>query len=259
MLYEPNNGEGAPQQDFTEGVHIDYRYIDAHGIEPIYEFGYGLSYTTFEYSELRVQKLTVAGEYEPTTGETEPAPTFGNFSTDPADYLFPDEADGSSPRRIRQYIYPWLNVSNPEEASADPDYGGKAEDFLPPNAGASSPQQRPAAGPGVGEQPGGNARLFEPLYEVTARVTNTGALPGDEVPQLYVSLGGPEEPPKVLRGFDRLHSVAPGQTVVFTATLTRRDLSNWDTAAQDWVVSDYAKTVYVGPSSRKLPLSAALE
>ena len=232
--------------------------MDAHDIEPIYEFGHGLSYTTFEYSELRVQKLTPAGEYEPTTGETEPAPTFGNFSTDLADYLFP-EGDASSPRRIAQYIYPWLNVSNPEKASADPHYGGKAEDFLPPNAGASGPQQRPAAGPGAGQQPGGNARLFEPLYEVSARVTNTGSLPGDEVAQLYVSLGGPDEPPKVLRGFDRLPSIAPGQTVVFSATLTRRDLSNWDVAAQDWTVTDHAKTVYVGSSSRKLPLSAQLE
>ena len=259
MLYKPNNGHGAPQQDFTEGVHIDYRYIDSQGIEPIYEFGFGLSYTTFEYSELNVQKLTAAVEYAPTTGETEPAPIFGNFSTDFAGYLFPDAADGSSPRRIRQYIYPWLNVTDPKAASADPDYGGKAEDFLPPGAGASDAQPRPVAGPGAGEQPGGNAGLFEPLYKVTALVTNTGALPGDEVPQLYVSLGGPGEPPKVLRGFDRLPLIAPGQSVVFSATLTRRDLSNWDTAAQDWVVSEHPKTIYVGPSSRKLPLSAKLE
>ena len=73
----------------------------------------------------------------------------------------------------------------------------------------------------------------------------------------YLSLGGPYDPKAVLRGFDRLR-VEPGQAVTFAAALTRRDLSNWDTAAQDWRVSNYTKTVYVGPSSRHLPLHAQL-
>lgn len=94
---------------------------------------------------------------------------------------------------------------------------------------------------------------------MTAEVTNTGAATGDEVPQLYVSLGGPEDPLRVLRGFDRLHDLAPGQTRVFSANLTRRDLSNWDTVVQDWVISNYTKTVYVGPSSRNLPLRTTLQ
>ncbi len=41
-----------PQDDFTEGLFIDYRAFDREGIEPRYEFGFGLSYTTFEYSKL---------------------------------------------------------------------------------------------------------------------------------------------------------------------------------------------------------------
>lgn len=40
------------QDDFTEGVYIDYRAFDAKNITPRYEFGYGLSYTTFSYSNL---------------------------------------------------------------------------------------------------------------------------------------------------------------------------------------------------------------
>ncbi|KAF9873383.1 beta-glucosidase 2 [Colletotrichum karsti] len=35
------------QSDFTEGQLIDYRHYDATNIEPLYEFGYGLTYTTF--------------------------------------------------------------------------------------------------------------------------------------------------------------------------------------------------------------------
>jgi len=39
---------------YEEGIYVGYRYYDTFGVEPAHEFGYGLSYTKFEYRDLKV-------------------------------------------------------------------------------------------------------------------------------------------------------------------------------------------------------------
>jgi beta-glucosidase len=140
---------------YSEGVYVGYRWFDAQHQQPLFPFGYGLSYTSFRFSELHVSRS------------------------------------------------------------------------------------------GTG-------------YTVTARVRNTGSRSGAEVAQLYVgSPAAAHEPARQLKAYAKVN-LKPGQSAVVRLELPRSALAAWTSADSGWTVARGTYRLYVGDSSRNLPLRAAV-
>jgi beta-glucosidase len=142
---------------YSEGVDIGYRFYDATNETPLYPFGYGLSYSSFGYGDLRIS-----------------------------------------------------------HASAD---GG--------------------------------------LW-VTFRVTNTGSVAGDEVPQVYLgapntAVTGVQFAPKALAGYDRV-SLAAGQSKWVTIKVPLRQLQYWSDVS-GWTTANGTRNVVVGGNEHDAALT----
>ncbi|GLX67508.1 glycoside hydrolase family 3 C-terminal domain-containing protein [Paenibacillus glycanilyticus] len=51
-------GEGK-RVEYKEGIFVGYRYYDTKKLEPLFPFGHGLSYTTFAYSDLKLNTASM--------------------------------------------------------------------------------------------------------------------------------------------------------------------------------------------------------
>ncbi|KAI0050040.1 glycoside hydrolase family 3 protein [Auriscalpium vulgare] len=159
-LYSENG-----QIQYREDLFVGYKHYQARNIHPLFPFGHGLSYTSFELSDLEISEpSTVAG--------------------------------------------------------------------------------------------GADLRVT-----VSVKVTNTGAVRGSEVVQLYVAYPdvGVTTPALQLRGFAKARDLAPQEARQVTITLDRYAVSFWDAPRNTWRVAAGTYGVFVGPSSVDLPLEGKLD
>lgn len=54
----PGNGE----QTYHEGIFVGYRWADKQNVKPLFSFGHGLSYTSFEYGKVTADKKDMAAD-----------------------------------------------------------------------------------------------------------------------------------------------------------------------------------------------------
>ncbi|MFC7532384.1 beta-glucosidase [Actinoplanes sp. GCM10030250] len=156
-----DEGDGYPVIRYSEGLEVGYRWFQAQGIQPLFGFGYGLSYTTFDVSGVTV-----------------------------------DAADA------------------------------------------------------------GHAPMA-----VTATVTNTGAVPGAEVVQVYLGVPVPGQPPKRLVGFQKV-LVQPGEsqqvTIIVDPAATNHPFAVWDYCTRSFQTKPGQYTVHVGTCADDTPHTATL-
>ncbi|KAL4905253.1 putative beta-glucosidase E [Aspergillus multicolor] len=262
VLYEAN--APIPQVDFSDEValYIDHRHFDTHNITPRYEFGFGLSYTKWELSNMRITTLQSKPSRLPAPRPNDAvAPPSYDPNPPPANesVLFPPGF-----RILSKYIYPYLPTL---EATSPPPPDPQAST----TAAAQKPHRTKPSDAGGGA--GGNPSLYDPITRIDLSIQNTGLRPGQQVLQLYVSF--PESvteqsgeksvpdikipfPDRVLRNFTKI-SLEPGQKMDVDLTLSRKDLSYWSVREQNWVLPKGEFYLWVGYSSRDLPLGKVFE
>jgi len=142
--------------EYTEGIFVGYRGYDKNNIEPHFPFGYGLSYTTFKYTNLKLSSEKIS----------------------------------------------------------------KDDELI-----------------------------------VSVTVTNTGAVDGDEIVQLYMSdlKSSVEREMKVLKGFKRVMLKA-GESKTVSFKIDKDALSFYNVKSKSWIAESGKFEVLIGASSRDIRL-----
>ncbi|OAA54303.1 beta-glucosidase [Niveomyces insectorum RCEF 264] len=238
---------GQPQDTYSEGLYIDYRYLQANGIAPRYAFGHGLSYANFSLSRAAIRVVTPLTDVVPPARPTKPV-------TPAATTTIPSVAEATTPAGfapVWRYLYPWLSADDAADAAA---LGASGSNPYPYPDGYSTIPKTP--GPPAGGPTGGNPALWDVAFALTVTVTNTNiqaktkassssslssnqAFGGRAVVQAYLQFPAtsPYDTPVVqLRDFAKTAILAPGAAATLNLQLTRKDLSVWDVTQQNWVL-----------------------
>ncbi|KIK70278.1 glycoside hydrolase family 3 protein [Collybiopsis luxurians FD-317 M1] len=113
VIYTDTQGSNILSIPYSEGIFIDYRHFDQANIQPRFEFGFGLSYTTFNYSGLTISGSTSSS----TSAPSGPGASLSPWLHDPVvNVTFTLKNSGS----VAGHEIPQLYISLPSSAAAAP-------------------------------------------------------------------------------------------------------------------------------------------
>ena len=214
---------------YEEDIMVGYRYFTTSGVQPVYGFGYGLSYTDFGYSDLQVSVADrAAGDAAAgTTGATDSGADSG---TD-AGTAVATETDSGTDYEAESGTDAWNNAGNDVKTDAwtamatETDSGTDVQNIAVTDARNNAENDE-------------GAEIADILLTVKVKVTNTGRRAGKEVVQVYVSKpaisGG--RPVRELCAFAKTGLLAPGESAEMTLAVGEDDLRQWDEAKHRWVI-----------------------
>ncbi|MEE4455025.1 glycoside hydrolase family 3 C-terminal domain-containing protein [Novosphingobium resinovorum] len=103
----------AVDQNYGEGVLVGYRWYDAKSIAPLFPFGHGLSYTSFFYDSLKLQRERASGQW---TIRANIRNTGTMAGAEVAQlYISMPSAAGAPPRQLRGFSRVWLEPGDVAE------------------------------------------------------------------------------------------------------------------------------------------------
>jgi beta-glucosidase len=143
---------------YSEGIFVGYRWFDRQGLDPLFPFGHGLSYTTFEYSSLKATPAKDGGldvtfvvkNTGKLAGDDVPQVYIGAPKTAPAGAQFAQRAlvqfdrvtvPAGASKTVAVHVAPWRVAPGPRTiyvGASSRDLRAQAEVNVPMASGSSN-------------------------------------------------------------------------------------------------------------------------
>ncbi len=120
---------------YSEGIFMGYRYWDQADVKPRFPFGYGMSYTSFEYSDLSLNKTEISAEDSLKVGVK--IKNIGNYNGAEVVQLYVADKESSLPRPVKELKdFEKVALKEGEEITVEFELGKDAFAFYNPETHA---------------------------------------------------------------------------------------------------------------------------
>lgn len=117
---------------YEDGIYVGYRHFEKNKIEPLFPFGYGLSYTTFEYSDLKLSSKEITPNDELTV--TLKVKNTGKIKGSEVVQLYINDVKSTVDRPIKELKgFKKVSINPGEEKVVELTIDKKALSFFDPN------------------------------------------------------------------------------------------------------------------------------